>query len=209
MKPHERRQFERVQFHGDLGQAVRILGARIVWHNQETSDVFDLSYKGFRVARPALVSLTQDAIHSVHVELGEIPPFLAPVRVAWLSEKNVGLELGQISAQAHHRLSEYLSPTLIGQNLRRVETHLISSNETFQYWFQGPNATSLFIWCDADDPARVVRVVLELDEHVWEFENRRVVKGETHNARVLQILGQLDLSEVRLRDVIEKVASQA
>jgi hypothetical protein len=207
-KSVSQRRFPRVHFRGDIGEAAKILGARLLWSNQEVSDVFDLSFKGFATARPGLVNLNIGSLHSVNVELGETPAFLVPVKVVWASEQQLGLELEDCPASVHLRLSEFLSDKLIGQNLRAVDKQFFSAAETFHHWFLGPNSTHLFVWTDEADSTRVVRVLLELDADVWEFENRRVTRGETLNARAIQILGQMIVTEFRLKDVIEKVAAQ-
>src|SRR5262245_44855503 len=97
----------------------------------ETSDVFDLSFKGFAVSRPALVDLKVGALQSIKVELGERPAFLVPVRVVWVKEQLVGLESGDISADAHLRLHEFLSSKLIGQHMKPVDKKFFTGKDTF------------------------------------------------------------------------------
>ena len=203
----EKRKYTRVHFRGDIGEAYRILGARIVWPNQEVSDVFDLSFKGFAVSRPALVDLKPGALQSIRVELGERHGFLVPVRVVWIKEQLVGLEIGDVSAEAHLELNFFLTDKIVGQNMRPVDRQFFNGHETFQFWFQGPKGTHLFIWTDSDDPTKVTKVSLDMDGDVWEFENRRVIKGDRFNDRAMQILGQITVTEFRLKDVIEKVAA--
>lgn len=202
-----KRRYPRVQFRNDMGQAHRILGARLVWNTTEVSDVFDLSFKGFAVSKPALVSLKKGALQAVRVELGEKPSFLVPVKVIWVRDQAIGLEIGDISAEAHLVLTEFLNDKLIGQNLRPVEKRYFGKNHDFDHWFQGPNGTHVFLWMDAQDPAKVTKVHLELDGAVWEFENRRVTKGEQLNVRAMQILGHIHSPNFQLLDVIEKVAT--
>ena len=182
----------------------------MAWPNHEVSDVFDLSFKGLSLSRPALVELKPGSLQSVEIHLGEWPPFLVPVRVIWVKDQLVGLEMGDISAQAHLCLSRFLSDKLIGQNLKMVERQFFSGDQNFDYWFQGPNGTHLFLWADPNDSTRIIKVHLELDEAeaVWEFENRRVTKGEHLNERAIQILGQITVTQFRLKEIIEKVAAQ-
>src|SRR4051812_45803748 len=96
----EKRKHKRVHFRGDIGQAHRILGAKVIWPNLEVSDVFDLSLKGFAVSKPALVDMKVDALQSIKVELGEKPAFLIPARIVWVKEQIIGLESGDVSAEA-------------------------------------------------------------------------------------------------------------
>lgn len=205
----DKRRYTRVHFRGDIGQAHRILGAKVLWSNQEVSDVYDLSYKGIAASRPALVSLKPEGLQTVRIELGERAPFLIPTRVVWISEQSVGLEFGDISAEAHLQLHSFLTDKLIGQNMRAVDPRYFSPEATFQHWFQGPQSTHLFLWCDADEPSKITQVMLDFDGQIWQFENRRVVKGDELNERALKVLGQIASTELRLKDVIEKVASQA
>jgi hypothetical protein len=201
------RRYKRVHFRGDIGQANRILGAKIFWPNLECSDVYDLSFKGFAVTKPALVDLQADTLYSVKVELGELPAFSVPVRVVWIKEQLIGLESGDISTEAHLCLNQFMNDKLIGQYLLRVDKQFFSAGSTFDYWYQGPNSTHLFVWCDKEDPTKVTKLSLELDDDQWEFENRRVTKGDQFNPRAIQVLGQILTSDFRLKDVIEKVAA--
>lgn len=205
----EKRRFTRVHFRGDIGQAYRILGAKVVWPNQEVSDVYDLSFKGMAVSRPALVDLKPEALQSLRLELGERSPFLVSARVVWLADPSVGLEMGDISADAHLQLHSFLTDKLIGQNMRAVDKRFFASDSTFQHWFEGPRSTHLFLWCDSEDPSKVTQVILDFDGQVWQFENRRVVKGDELSERALKVLGQISTAEIRLKDVIEKVAASA
>lgn len=208
MNGAEKRRHRRVHFRGDVGQGHRILGATVTWPNQEVSDVFDLSVKGLAVSRPALVDLKVGGLQSVAIELGEKQPFLVPARIVWLKEQLVGLEMGDVSAEAHLLLHEFLTDKLVGQCLKPVDHRFFSGDQDFDHWFQGPNGTHLFLWSDPKDAARIIKVHLELDEGVWEFENGRVTKGENLNERAIQILGQILVTQFRLRDVIEKVATK-
>lgn len=205
----EKRRYTRVHFRGDIGQAFRIWGAKVLWSNQEVSDVFDLSFKGLAASKPGLLDLKPESLQSIKLELGERVPVLVPARVVWLSDQLVGLELGDISSEAHRQLNSFLTDKLIGQHMRPVDKQYFTADATFDYWFQGPKTTNLFLWCDKEDPTKVIQVVLDFDGQVWEFENRRVVKGGQLNERAIQILGQLTVTEFRLKDVIEKVAALA
>lgn len=203
----DKRRFARVHFRQDIGQAHRILGARILWSTNEVSDVYDLSFKGFAVSRPALVNLKEGSLQAVRVELGEQPSFLIPVKIVWIREQSIGLEIGDISADAHLALTRFLNDKLIGQHLRSVEKRFFGKGQDFDYWYQGPNDTHVFIWTDPQEPAKVVKISLKLDGAVWEFENRRVTKGEQLNVRAMQILGHIASKDLLLKDVIEKVAT--
>lgn len=205
----DKRRYPRVHFRGDIGQAHRIWGAKVTWSNQEVSDVFDLSFKGLACTKPALIDVKKDSFQSIKLELGERPAFLVPARVVWLSTQLVGLELGDISSDAHLNLNSFLTDKLIGQYMRSVDKVFFAKDATFDYWFQGPRATNLFLWCDKVDTTKVIQVVLEFDGLIWEFENRRVIKGDDLNERAIQVLGQITVTEFRLKDVIEKVAALA
>jgi hypothetical protein len=205
----DKRRYPRVHFRGDIGQAFRIWGAKVTWANQEVSDVFDLSFKGMAAMRPGLVEMKSGSLQSLKLELGERVPFLIPAKVVWLSDQLVGVEFGDISSSAHLMLDAFLTDKLVGQCMRPVDKTFFAKDQTFDYWFQGPKATHLFLWCDKDDVTKVVRVVLDFDGRLWEFENRRVVKGDELNERAIQVLGQITVTEFRLKDVIEKVATLA
>jgi hypothetical protein len=205
----DKRRYPRVHFRGDIGQAFRIWGAKATWANQEVSDVFDLSFKGMAATRPGLVDLKVGALQSLKLELGERVPVLIPARVVWVSDQLVGLEFGDVSSGAHLHLDAFLTDKLVGQYMRPVGKEFFSKDVTFDYWFQGPKVTHLFLWCDKEDPSKVIRVILDFDGSIWEFENRRVVKGDDLNERAIQILGQITVTEFRLKDVIEKVATLA
>lgn len=205
----DKRRYPRVHFRGDTGQAFRIWGAKVNWANQETSDVFDLSFKGCAATRPGLVDLKPQSLQSVKLELGERAPVLVPARVVWISEQLVGLEFGDVSAEAHLQLSAFLTDKLVGQHMRRIEKQFFSADSTFDYWFQGPKATNMFLWSDKQDPSKIIQVVIDFDGRIWEFENRRVVKGDELNERAIQVMGQIEATEFRLKDVIEKVAALA
>lgn len=209
MTTEDKRRYPRVHFRGDIGQALRIWGAKVTWANQEVSDVFDLSFKGLAATRPGLVEFKKDSLQSLKLELGERVPFLVPARVVWVSDQLVGLEFGDISSAAHLMLDAFLTDKLVGQYMRPVDKSYFAKDQDFDHWFQGPKATHLFLWCDPADPSKVVRVVLDFDGKIWEFQNRRVVKGDDLNERAIQILGQITVTEFRLKDVIEKVATLA
>lgn len=206
-KEKEKRRYPRVQFRSDVGQANRILGARMVWNSGEVSDVFDISFKGFAVGKPALIHLKPGSLHAVRVELGERPAILIPIKVVWVRDQSIGIETGDLSADAHQALTRFLSDKLIGQNMRPVQKQFFGKLQDFEHWYQGPNSTHAFLWSDPNDGRKIVKVHLELEGQVWEFENRRVTKGEHLNLRAMQILGQIESAAFQLKDVIEKVAA--
>lgn len=203
----DKRRHTRIYFRSDFGPANQILGAQLVWPNQEISDVFDISYKGLAVSRPGLMVLTQQQNEAVELQLGGSIAARVPVQVVWLKEQLVGLELGDLSADQLKTLHDFLTDKLIGQHLHPIDPQYFSSASDFQFWYEGPNSTHVFLWTrGGSNRFDIERALVELDDESWEIRDGKVVRGFHLTTRVLQILSQLQAHEVALHELVGAIA---
>jgi hypothetical protein len=149
MKTHEQRRFPRVHLQDTLSEVIGALGAQITWPNLETSAIVDLGYKGFAVRRPGLFNLSVHDKVWVEVELGGLKTFRSEARVAWTNPQAAGLEMLEMPAEGHLAMSAFLDAKLLGTQLQPVSRGYFAPHLTFDYWYQGPDETHVFVWLNS------------------------------------------------------------
>lgn len=202
----DQRRFLRVKVPLGLAEAISLLGAIIVWPNHETSPVNDLSYKGFAVRRPGLQPLAVQQRIPVQVELSNLPAFNAEVRIAWQNLDSVGLEVTNLSSAGHAAMHRYLEAKLVGAQLRAVERALIARQHTFQYWFQGPSDTHVFIWLAASQEIQKVSVLH--GEQSIDLERGGYVKATAGWRRAILLLSQIDNPDIHMEEFLRTLKGE-
>ncbi len=198
------RRFPRVHLAKAASEVTPVLGAQVVWPNLETSQVLDLSYKGFAVNRPGLFACTLQMPVELGVQLGQNHAFAVRARVVWISLDRVGLEVPALDAKAHLAMGAFLDAQLIGAGLKLVPRTFVSGKETFHSWFQGPANTNVFVWTSVDQ--RVERVSVSLDGAVVDFQRGHALRAITPiEQRALLVLSQMDKTPASMEEFLRSM----
>lgn len=205
MTNQERRRYPRVQT--PFGEIFPFLGARVLWPNNETSDVVDLSYKGMAVRRPGLFQIKEKETVRLFVEIGNERPFECRARLVWSNAEWVGLEITTLPSAGHLALRAFLDDTLLGLSLRQVDREHFGAQSNFSYWYQAGGEGHLFIWVNAK--AEVEKVQFEL-----RGDRLELVRGEKVDPRnpvvqkALRILSQLRDAAISVESFVKSVAGR-
>ena len=199
----EQRRFPRVQVSKVLAGLSTELQAQIAWPNHETSEVVDLSYKGMAVRRPGLYPVNVQQKAEVEIALGHLPAFRASARIAWCNMDWVGLEFASLPAEGHLALRDFLDAKLVGTMMKPVERALIGEGETFQYWYQGPGQTHVYVWMSA---GQVERVNVDMDGKVCEFvRGQPRLRLKAPDRRALLVLSQMDKDGLPMEEFVRNL----
>lgn len=200
------RRFPRARVQAALAEVIAVLRAQIVWPNQETSELMDLSYKGFAARRPGLFPIAVQERVNIRVELGAAAPFFAAAKVVWCNLDWVGLEVASLPPEGHAAMHVFLESKLLGSQLRPVERALVGTGQSFQYWFQGPSDTHVFVWTD---PAqRIDRVQVSMENEQCEFSRGVKVPSPGEGQRkALLVLSQMDKDTLPMEEFLRTLGS--
>ncbi len=220
-----RRRFERVPLTGDWGLAKAMLGGRAVWPTNESSDIFDISYQGAALGRPALLDPRVNQEIILQFEFPGSEAIVVPARVAWANERLIGLEFLHLAIEARSRIDEFLEDRLIGRYLRPVGANYFNNQDDFTHWYRGPKETNVFLWIKKNDD--ITKAVIELDGQTLIYENRELHGGgsvdlnkkmpnepELHILldretplvkRVMELLSQIDEHQEPLKKLLESL----
>jgi hypothetical protein len=203
----EQRRFPRIQVSPKLAALAGDLQAQVAWPNHEVSEVADLGYKGVAVRKPGLYPVNAQSSADVEVTLGGWPSFRARVRIAWCNMDWVGLEFTEIPAAGHSALAGYLDAKLVGSMMRPVERALISPLTDFQYWYQGPAQTHVYVWMSG---SAVERVRVDMDGQVAEFVlGQPGLRLRPVERRALLVLSQMDKEGLPMEEFVRKLLTGA
>jgi hypothetical protein len=201
----EQRRFPRARVQSALAELISVLRAQITWPNQETSELMDLSYKGFAARRPGLFPLAVQERVTLKVELGASPAFRTEAKVAWCNLDWVGLEVSVLPPEGHAAMHTFLEAKLLGTLLRPIERALVGAGQSFQSWFQGPSDTHVFVWTDPQ--GRIERVQVTLSDQVCEFLREvRVSEPTPLQRQALLVLSQMDKDTLPMEEFVRTLA---
>lgn len=187
----ENRRFQRVYFDVKDGEDQSIVGLEAVWLGENRVSVFDISYTGAAVVRPANVDLKVCHVYKLKFEFQGQHVCEMNAEVMWFNDRMVGLAFSELAGQDRIRFSEFLSDKLIGANLRKVSDEFIGPNSNFDLWYQGPKETSVYIWLDENKKATKVHVMLGDENFEWDHL-KGVTMGRAIEQRVLDLLSQIE-----------------
>lgn len=190
----DRRRYERVPMALDWEDLQPLLGAIVHWPNHETSAVFDLSYFGMALGRPALLSLAPDQFYELQIDLGRQASLGIQVRVAWLKDNAVGAELMPLDVEARQAFDEFLEDRLIGSHLRLVDRRYYAPGAEFSVWYHGPQDTNVFLWQETD--GSIARAEIELDGRILIYDGNQVLSGGASPRSLTDEIGSGTLMEV-------------
>ncbi len=198
---HEQRRFPRVAIATDIAEARGELKALITWPNLEVSSLTDLSYKGMAARRPGLFPFAAQQVVDLHMALGIQPSFRVQTRIVWFDLEAVGLEFKQLPPEGHLAMTEYLDARLLGASLRQVQTALIDSSNSFDFWLQGPSGTDVFVWMKS--PMIIEQVHVHLDEVSVHLEReKKLTKIGSAERKALLILSQMDKPDLPMEEFV-------
>jgi hypothetical protein len=202
----DKRRFPRVRLQRSLAEVIAALGAQIVWPNQETGEILDLSYKGFAARRPGLFPIAVQERVDLKVELGTLPPFTVHGRIAWCNLEWVGVEVNELTAEGHLSMGTFLDAKLLGAGLRPVERAFYGEQQSFQYWFQGPQDTHVFVWMDS---ARAIQKVnVSMNGSPCDFERGQSFQSPSeHQQRALLVLSQMDKDTLPMEEFVRSLGA--
>lgn len=195
-KPEERREHVRVPVASDWGEVQPLLGATLHWPNHETSQVFDISYFGVATGKPALFEVKIEDAVQIQMDLGEETSLKLNARVAWGTDKVVGLRLDPLGIDERQALDEFLEDRLIGINLRRIDRRHFGSFD-FSVWYHGPNDTNVFLWTDLKTD-RILKAEIELDGRVLIFDGAELLTGGARPRSITDEIGSGSVDEAEL-----------
>jgi hypothetical protein len=199
----EQRRFPRVQFSKTLAGLSPDLQAQISWPNHEISEIVDLSYKGMAVRRPGLYPVNVQQKAEIEVALGHLPAFRTSARIAWCNLDWVGLEFASLPADGHLALRDFLDAKLVGTMMKPVERMLVHDGESFQYWYQGPGQTHVYVWMSA---GRVERVNVDMDGKICEFARGQPrLRLKAADRRALLVLSQMDKEGLPMEEFVRSL----
>ena len=200
-----KRRFRRVTVQATLAEVFPMLGAQISWPNHETSEILDLSYKGFAVRRPGLFPVAVQQRVLIAVELGGVPTFTLEARIAWCYLESLGLDVAGFSAEGHAAMSFYLGAKLLGSKLRPVERIFVAKGQSFQYWYQAGD-THVFVWMNAQK--RIERVDVSFSGEVVALNRGdRLEQPSANERRALLLLSQMDKDSLPMEEFVRSLAS--
>lgn len=200
----EQRRFPRVQVRPALAAALAEFGALVIWPNFETSEIGDLSYKGFAVRRPGVFPVSIRQTVDMECVLGGQKAFKVTARMAWANQEWVGFEIQSMAAEGHLAMREYLEAKLLGSGLRPVERAFIAANENFQYWFYGPAQTHVYVW--TNPLQQIERVQVDMAGQVAEFHRGQPsLKLDSAEKRALLVISQMDNPDLPMEEFVRNL----
>lgn len=203
----EQRRYPRVQVSQVLAALAGELQAQATWPNHETSEVADLSYKGIAVRRPGLFPVNVQQSVQMTLTLGHWPAFSTRARVAWCNLDWVGLEFTTLPAEGHRALGEFLEAKLAGSMMKPVERALHSPMADFQYWYQGPQQTHVYVWMAG---LAIERVRVDMDGESAEFVlGQPSLRLRPADRRALLVLSQMDKEGLPMEEFVRKLLTGA
>ncbi|MCC7405280.1 MAG: PilZ domain-containing protein [Bdellovibrionales bacterium] len=174
LSPQERRQCPRLYFDFQQGSLREILGARILWPNESTTEVFDMSYSGAALRVPKKAALKAGEIHHLHIQLGDQPAVPVDAEIIWVREQMTGVRWTKVTPETRSAFGRFLVDKLVGASLTPIHPQFFSEAMTFDYWFHGPKDTNLYLWMERDERGqatqRVERAVVEIDDQTLVYE---------------------------------------
>lgn len=197
----DQRRFPRVSVRPALVSALSEFGAFVTWPNFETSEVADLSYKGFAVRRPGMFPVSIQQKVAIEAALGGQKPFAVNARIAWANQEWVGLELMSVPAEGHQAMKEYLDAKLLGSALKPVERAFINPGESFQYWFHGPAETHVYVWMNQMHQIERVRVDMAGQAAEFSRGQAEIRLGQVEK-RALLVLSQMDNPDLPMEEFV-------
>ncbi|MBK8204947.1 MAG: PilZ domain-containing protein [Bdellovibrionales bacterium] len=209
----DRRRFERIPLNLIGAMLSHSSGAQMIWPNLESSGIMDMSHSGLAATRPALQQLAIDQIYKVGVILGRATQLDLKVRVVWLREQLLGLELVETTVLVRARIDDFLQDRIIGRHIRSVASEHFAPGVGFQYWYHGPKDTNVYLWTD-QLKNEIQRAEVEIDGEVLCYEKGKLsIGGEPSMKRIdretpllrraLEILSQIDESKGPMRQLLE------
>lgn len=172
--PFKRRKYERVPVEVDWGSFQPLLGAILIWPNHETSSIYDISYSGMALVRPALLSFEKNQTIQVQVSFGEKPPVSFKVIVQWANEQVLGVKFTALGLSEHEALDDFLEDRLIGRHMRKIDPKFFGKGVDFSVWYHGPRETNFYLW---QEKGQVTRAEFELDRQTLIYENGQLLRG--------------------------------
>lgn len=204
MSDREKRRFPRVQLRKAMSEMTASLSGQVTWPNHETSEIFDLSYKGLAAGKPGIFAVNVHQNVDVEIELGGGARFKTRARIAWANLDWVGLEFTTLPPEGHMAMSEFLDAKLVGHELRPVAAGFYSSKQTFSAWFYGPGGTHVFVWLESE--RGIVRVSVDMDGRVVDFTlGRKWNTADPLVRRGLLVLSQMDKLGLPMEEFVRKL----
>lgn len=196
----ENRKHTRVRIPHEVIEWSRLLGAKAHWPSHEQGEVYDLAYKGAAVDTPVVYAVELDQKLMMQFSLNPYGDIKVECRVAWKTDKRIGLEFEQMSAEAKQRLDQYLDHKLIGQNLKPVDPRHFHPNVDFTDWYMGPHDTHVFLWRNAS--SQINKAIVETDFGKTEFDGVEWVgSNREFLIRISDILSQIPQVEHPLKEL--------
>lgn len=173
--PINRRRFPRINIRQELEKAKALIGASVDWLEDETSQMFDISYLGAAIERPKKFKAQSGDVISLQMKLGDFEPIQVEGLVVWFNDRLVGVEFQNMDHVSRSRIDEFLEDKIVGSHMIPVSPNYFSDHVDFQHWFHGPNNTNVFLW--EPKGKRISRAMISFDGQAMIFE-----EGEFHRA---------------------------
>jgi hypothetical protein len=167
----DQRRFPRVFLqNADVFRA--LVGAKLIWSADVTTDLLDLSYTGAAAVQPPARHFEKGQALSLDFSFAGQAPVKVNAKVVRSDGKIVGLQFSELEAPARLAFENFLNDNLLGLNLRQVDPKLFSQSQDFTNWYHGPKDTNVFIWTLNGS---LTKAIVEID-HLILVWNQGVLK---------------------------------
>lgn len=169
----DRRRFHRVT----VGEVVDPqLSSYVVWPNNETTDIVDVSYKGMAIAAPKNVNLEACKDYLLKVKFEHFELVEVDAQVMWANQQVVGVYLESMSVSARNIFNKYIDQRLKGVKLRSIDPSYFKQGMDCDFWLHS-NDVNLQIWTQ---DKKAIRCQLDMENSQIEVDRHHIHIGQTN-----------------------------